>query len=334
MWGSTLKQAKTQFRTDFEDFAGGVLMVVDKLSPAVSAGEIEQRFEDMRLQPDEATASQATNPVKIIGLTAAGENNYTAFAILARSAEQLMGGRDSWNKFAQEEAKLVTSVLHREEAMTATNFDSAIAGETKVRAMFAVGLSWLAIIVYLWLRFGQAKWGFAAVICLIHDTIIVVGMVAVSDWLSRTDIGKSMLIGSFKIDMATIAAILTVIGYSVNDTIVVFDRIRENRGKLITVSRNVINASINQTLSRTLLTVFTVFIVVLIMYIWAGESIRGFNYALLIGIFFGCYSSIAVAAPILLGFKQMVAGKAASEPAPLPTANPSQNRPMTPETKK
>ena len=115
----------------------------------------------------------------------------------------------------------------------------------------------------------------------------------------------------FKIDLAMIAAILTVIGYSVNDTIVVFDRIRENRGKLTTVSVPVINKSINQTLSRTLLTSGTTLIVVLIMYIWGGAGIKGFNFALLAGILFGTYSSIAVASPLLLGFKKAVFGKAA-----------------------
>ena len=135
-------------------------------------------------------------------------------------------------------------------------------------------------------------------------------MVAVSDWIGRTAVGRSLLVGSFKIDLPMIAAVLTIIGYSVSDTIVVFDRIRENRGKLKTVSYQVINNSINQTLSRTILTVFTVFIVVFVMYVWGGESIRGFNYALLVGIFFGCYSSIAVASPILLGFKQMVTTRA------------------------
>ena len=151
-------------------------------------------------------------------------------------------------------------------------------------------------------------------------------MVAVSDWLSHTAFGQWALIGSFKIDLAMIAAVLTIIGYSVSDTIVVFDRIRENRGKLKTVSYQVINNSINQTLSRTILTVFTVFIVVFVMYVWAGESIRGFNYALLVGIFFGCYSSIAVAAPILLGFKQMVrtkAGAVTEAPSAQPRPGPA-----------
>jgi SecD/SecF fusion protein len=172
-------------------------------------------------------------------------------------------------------------------------------------------MSWLAIVLYLWLRFGSMQWGLAAVVCLVHDVIVVVGLVAASGWICNSPLGRAMGISSFKIDLAMVAAILTVIGYSVNDTIVVFDRIRENRGKLKTVSGKCINDSINQTLPRTLLTSFTTFLVVLIMYIWGGPGIRSFNYALLMGIIFGTYSSVAVASPLLLGFKQALIAKTA-----------------------
>lgn len=312
--------------SDLEDFDGGVLMVVNNLNPSVTKRELEQRLGDMRVQPDETLANQATNPVRFIELKM-GEGQKPAFAILSSPADAAMvASREAKSRFAESEAKLMNEVLQREDSITAVHIDPQVAGQTKQRALVAVVLSWLAIIAYLWLRFGTVSWGLAAVICLIHDSIIVVGMVAVSDWISRTALGRSLLVGSFKIDLPMIAAVLTIIGYSVSDTIVVFDRIRENRGKLKTVSYQVINNSINQTLSRTILTVFTVFIVVIVMYIWGGESIRGFNYALLVGIFFGCYSSIAVASPILLGFKQMVTtralavteGKPAQTPGPTP----------------
>ena len=95
-------------------------------------------------------------------------------------------------------------------------------------------------------------------------------------------------------------ALLTIIGYSVNDTIVVFDRIREIRGRLGMVTPQIINNSINQTLSRTLLTAFTVFIVIVFAYIFGGSSIRGFNFCMLVGVVTGCYSSITIAAPLIL----------------------------------
>jgi SecD/SecF fusion protein len=168
----------------------------------------------------------------------------------------------------------------------------------------------VAIVLYLWLRFGSVRWGLAAVVCLVHDSIVVTGLVAASAWLCETAFGRALGIEWFKIDLAMVAALLTLIGYSVNDTIVVFDRIRENRGKLTTVSEIVINRSVNQTLSRTLLTGGSTLMVVFIMYVWGGQGIKGFNFALLTGILFGTYSSIAVAAPLLMGFRTALFGRA------------------------
>jgi len=129
---------------------------------------------------------------------------------------------------------------------------------------------------------------------------ITIGAVTVCTYIAATPIGKALLIGDFKINLEMIAAFLTIIGYSLNDTIVVFDRIRENRGKSTRLNPKLISNSINQTLSRTLLTSFTTFMVVLVMYIWGGVGLRGFTFAMLIGILIGTYSSIAIAAPALL----------------------------------
>ena len=124
----------------------------------------------------------------------------------------------------------------------------------------------------------------AAVAALMHDVSIAMGMVAASAWLSETAIGKFLLISDFKIGLPMIAGFLTVIGYSLNDTIVVFDRIRENRGKLATLSAHIINNSINQTIPRTILTSVTTLLVLVVMYIWGGAGLRGFNYVLIIGV--------------------------------------------------
>jgi SecD/SecF fusion protein len=107
-------------------------------------------------------------------------------------------------------------------------------------------------------------------------------------------------IAPFKINMAIVAAILTIIGFSVNDTIVIFDRIREVRGKDPRITREMVNDSTNQTLSRTLLTSFTVVLVIVILYCFGGEDLHGMAFALLVGVVTGTYSSIYVAAPILL----------------------------------
>ena len=121
--------------------------------------------------------------------------------------------------------------------------------------------------------------------------------------ISRTDpttvVGSALLIGDFRINSTMIAAVLTLLGYSLNDTIVVFDRIRENRRKVQLTPQSVTN-SINQTMSRTLITGVTTMMVVLVMYIFGGPGLRGFNFVIFLGLVVGTYSSIAIAAPLLL----------------------------------
>ena len=298
------------YSDEIDDFLGGVLMVVQNVSPSITVNDLQRRIGDIRLLPD--FGPEAVNPYKVVGLTpAAGSaGEFTSFAILARPADpdatKTKAGR---TQFADGEKSVLDEALRREDAMVITSFDAAIAAETGQLAIVVVVMSWLAIVLYLWLRFGSMQWGLAAVVCLMHDVIIVIGLVAASGWICNSAIGRAIGITSFKVDLAMVAAILTVIGYSVNDTIVVFDRIRENRGKLKTVSSKCINDSINQTLPRTLLTSFTTFLVVFIMYVWGGPGIRSFNYALLMGIVFGTYSSVAVASPLLLGFKQALIAK-------------------------
>ena len=156
------------------------------------------------------------------------------------------------------------------------------------------------MLIYIWVRFGDLRFGFGAVITLFHDTCVTVGMVSACTYIAATTIGQKLLIGDFKIDLAMIAAFLTLLGYSINDTIVVYDRIRENRRKGIILTPQIINNSINETLSRTLLTGTTTLLVLLVMYIFGGRGLRGFNFAMLFGVVLGTYSSIAISAPILL----------------------------------
>jgi SecD/SecF fusion protein len=181
------------------------------------------------------------------------------------------------------------------------NIGSAVANDTRFWAVVALVSSWSLIILYLWIRFQGVAFGLAAVIALIHDVLVMLGAIAFSSYLAQIP-GLSMLtmIEPFKINLPIVAAFLTIIGYSVNDTIVVFDRIREIRGKSPTLTRQMVNDATNQTLSRTVLTSFTVLLVVLILYIFGGQAVHGFAFALIIGVLTGTYSSIYVAAPILL----------------------------------
>jgi len=237
-------------------------------------------------------------------------DKFSAFAVVVRTDDIDPANSQAMNEFAVGELELLEDSLRTPQSLESlTNFDAAMTARTSQMAIVAIILSWVAMILYLWFRFGRILWGLAAVICLIHDTFVVVGLVAACGWISQTALGRALLIEPFKIDMAMIAAVLTVIGYSVNDTIVVFDRIRENRGKLKSINPEIINHSLNQTLSRTLMTSFTTLIVVVVMYIWGGAGIHGFSFALMVGIVFGTYSSMAIASPLLLGFKRAVVAK-------------------------
>ena len=173
-----------------------------------------------------------------------------------------------------------------------------MATNTRYLAFYALVSSWVLIILYLWVRFQGVAFGLAAVIALIHDVLVMLGAIAFSYYLAP--FFGWMYIDPFKINLPIIAAFLTIIGYSVNDTIVVFDRIREVRGKDPNLTAEMVNLSTNQTLSRTLLTSLTVFIVVVVLYFFAGQALRGFSFALIVGVLTGTYSSIYVAAPILL----------------------------------
>ena len=167
--------------------------------------------------------------------------------------------------------------------------------------MFALVLSSLVIMAYIWLRFGNLKYGTATVLAMLHDVALVVGAVGLSHYIAQVPLlAKILMVEPFRVNLTIVAAVLTVMSYSMIDTIVVFDRIRENRGKFGYLNKQIVNDSINQTLSRTLLTAGTNIVTVAGMYFVGGPGIHGFTFVLLVGILVGTYSSIAIAAPILL----------------------------------
>ena len=210
-------------------------------------------------------------------------------------------GADAWRQSVAEPMwRLANEGIGREAKLQkVSNFDPQVAGDAQTRATVATICSILAIMVYIWFRFGDMKYATATVVALVHDTLAVGGAVGLSHYLDN-GLGRALLIEPFRINLTLAAAILTIMGYSMIDTIVVFDRIRENRGRYGMLTRKVINDSINQTLSRTLLTAGTTLITVATMYLLGGPAIHGFTFVLLVGILIGTYSSIAIASPILL----------------------------------
>ena len=179
-------------------------------------------------------------------------------------------------------------------------FDSQLAQDTRTKAFYAIVASWIAILVYLWFRFGNWTFGLAAVICLVHDLCFTLGAIAVCHYLHLIPGLNFLGIEDFKIDLAAVAALLTLVGYSVNEIIVNFARIREVRGKNPLLTPQMINDSVNQTLSRTILTSMTVFLVSIVLYAFGGEGVHLFAFVMMMGVMISTYSSIFVASPLLL----------------------------------
>jgi preprotein translocase subunit SecF len=185
-----------------------------------------------------------------------------------------------------------------------------VGAQLRQRALLATLYSLLGMLVYLWFRF-ELIYGIAAVVACFHDTLITVGAFS----LLNTEIS-----------LTVIAAILTLVGYSMNDTIVVFDRIRENIKLLRKDSlTEIVNKSINQTLSRTVLTSGLTFLTVLALFLFGGEVLHGFSLALVIGIIVGTYSSIFIAAPMLVAYQQW-RGQNSAPGGPSSSSSNSQGR--------
>lgn len=162
---------------------------------------------------------------------------------------------------------------------------SKVSGELREKGLLAVVLALGMVLLYIWFRF---EWQFAvgAVVALFHDIIITIGMFSFT---------------GLEFNLSIIAAILTIVGYSLNDTVIVYDRIRENLRKYKKMELpDVLNLSINDTLSRTILTSFTTIMALVALYVLGGEGLRGFSFAMIWGVFIGTYSSIFVASPLLL----------------------------------
>jgi preprotein translocase subunit SecF len=177
----------------------------------------------------------------------------------------------------------------------------SVAPELRQKAFFAVIASMFAMLAYIWFRF-RFQWGLGAILATIHDVIITLGIYSLS---------------GMEFSLPVLASFLTLVGYSVNDTIVVFDRIRENmRMRGMTDLHKTINLSINQTLSRTVITSFLTWIVCVALLFLGGEALHGFAFVLVIGIIVGTYSSIFIASPVILFWERLFAGRGKTATVP------------------
>ena len=163
-----------------------------------------------------------------------------------------------------------------------------VSGELLKSGLIAIVLSLSAMLIYIWIRF---EWQFSlgAIIALVHDVIVTIGFFSILE---------------FEINLSIVAAVLTIVGYSMNDTVVIFDRVRENLKKYTSKTINEIsNLSINETLSRTIITSLTTLMALLSIFFFGGEILKGFSFAMILGVIFGTYSSIFIANPILIRLK-------------------------------
>jgi SecD/SecF fusion protein len=341
---------------DVTDFMGGTAVVLDDISPPETAAKLEDRIRSARQSPDShvpyrsfkiipvtavasgggSASAPASGPsaggaasgpaVATVPATEEDTRPLTRAVMVSVDPSKLYNEQDDslWQDNAASEWGIVQQAMEHQSLFPGvTSFDAVVAGQAKMQALLAIVLSLVLIVIYVWIRFGGIRYGIGAIMSLAHDAVVAVAATVLSGVVYKYVFHNEpnwFLLSDFKINLTMIAAYLTIIGYSVNDTIVIFDRVRELRGKAhVPLTSKLVNDAINQCFGRTIWTTFTVFIVVLIMYVWGGEGVRGFSFAMLIGVFTGAYSTLAIASPMLL----TTAGKADREPERgLTRANP------------
>jgi preprotein translocase subunit SecF len=293
------------------------------------AGAIDPAKIDLNVQGRDSLAARlaAADPDQV-----AGRSGVTPAEYYARIAEQVIRRRSEMAVFrspvdANSVPDVSTAVKQWMQSNTVTgpfvllsaeNVGPQVGADLRKKALWAVATSMVGMLLYIAFRFRSFPFGVGAIIATIHDTLITVGLLAL--------FGREF-------NLVVVAAVLTLVGYSVNDTVVVFDRIRENqRTPKKEPLEAIINRSINQTLSRTVLTSGATMLVVLALFFLGGEVLNTFALTLIIGIIIGTYSSIYVAAPIVVIWKQWsqrrqpVAVVAALKPASAAPSAPSKKK--------
>ena len=265
------------------DFAGGRTYIVKFANKGVNDQEVRQALDAGLGKGNNVVTTYGTDKLSI---TTEYLINDTARNADAQITDALIKALD-----AKPETHITRANIVSEQKVAPT-----IANGLKQSAALTVIFAIIIISAYILIRFRKWQFSLGAMVATAHDALMV---------LSFFSIFKDMLPFSLDIDQSFIAAILTVIGYSINDTVVVFDRIREflNLHHSKTDDpKTVINNAINNTLSRTVITALTVLLILLVLFIFGGDVIRGFSFALLIGVCFGTYSSICVATPVIIDF--------------------------------
>ncbi len=295
---------RPEVRNDVGRYIGGVAIVMEGFNPPVRRDEITQRLEYTRRSP--TFSRSLTREHELIVLDGTPDAVRGAALVVFDPSLSLFEDEARWrSELAQNEWSMVREALTKPTLLASINtFSPAVAQTFRAQAIVAVALCFVLISIYVWVRFGSIRYSLAAVRPLVFDTIIAIGMVALAEVIYENVPGAAALgIRPIKIDLGVVAAIMTIIGYSINDTVVVLDRIRENRGKLAYASKQVINNSINQTLSRTIVTAGTALVSLFVLFFVGGEAIASFAYVMICGMIAGTYSTIAISAPMVYSKK-------------------------------
>ncbi len=288
-------------RDNVEPFSGGVAIVLEGIQPPQSLRALRERIDAVRSQPDfQATLGRRHEVLALEGTDQA----VTTAVVLAVDPElSYLSDEQRWGAEMRDvEWRLVRDALTRPTMfLSAQSFSAAIAATFAAQAIGAVLLSAVVIVIFIWVRFNSMRFSFAAIVPTLLDCVTAVGLIAMAEIIcdAAPAFARAMSLEPFKLDLTVVASLLTILGYSINDKIVVLDRIRENRGKLPYVTREIVNTSVNQTMSRTLMTGTTTILSTVVLYIVGGEGVRAFAYALGLGAIIGTFSSIALGAPLV-----------------------------------
>lgn len=289
------------------DFTGGHTYIV-RFDRDVTVDEVKKALEIQYGEMPDVKTFGGNDQIKVttkymidddVVLTAENKKEYAAITGVAENAEvdvddfveaKLFNGLKSflgdinYETFVSDDDKMIGR-------MSSSKVGPTIADDIKTSAIYAIVFSLIIIFLYILIRFSNWQFGLGAVVALAHDVLVILGIYSLF---------YSIMPFSMEIDQSFIAAILTVVGYSINDTVVVFDRIREYVGLYKKRERKeILNSALNSTLSRTFSTSLSTFVVLLAIFIFGGEMIRGFIFAMLVGIVVGTYSSLFIATPVV-----------------------------------
>lgn len=254
------------------DFTGGTEIAI-KVEKKLETDQLRQILAQNKIYPDE--------------IKSYGEEN-----------QFLLRLKEVGEESAKVEASLQSSLKdYSVQILKKDTIGPKIGAELRFQAFIAVILAIIAMLIYIGLRF-EFTFGIGAIVALVHDVIFTLGMIVLFDRLG---------IINLEINQGILAALLTVVGYSVNDTVIIFDRIRENRDKHKGLPfAKIANLSINETLSRTIITVITVLIVLVVMIFFSGPVLQGFAFTMTVGIIVGTYSSIFIATSFVLWYMKKI----------------------------